>query len=269
MSTELINYESKETLTTLKQTVAQGATDVEFQMFVQFCKSTGLNPFKKEIWFIKAGGRVQMMTGINGFLAIANAHTQFDGMEIDVETDNQGSPLKAVAKVYRKDRKYPSVGIALMKEFKKDTPIWRQMPSVMLTKVAKSIAIREAFSQELNGLYTQEEMPPEYAEPKDITPKETAKTFEQPIEVLPETTPGKKKIYFYAPAKLTGEKLKRFKEYMHELNCDLDSNSGLWMSSVKLGGMDKFEVPSPYDTVEPETSDEEIGAGFKESTVTQ
>lgn len=158
-----LDYNDKGVISTLKQTVAIGASDAEFAMFTEFCKSTGLNPFKKEIWFIKAGGRVQLMTGINGFLAIANSHPQYDGLEIDVEVDNNGNPIKAVCKVYRKDRSRPSTGIALMKEFVKPTPIWKQMPSVMLTKVAKSIALREAFPQELNGLYTAEEMPPEYS----------------------------------------------------------------------------------------------------------
>lgn len=111
---------------------------------------------------MKAGGRVQMMTGINGYWAIANSHPQFDGCEQDIETD-KGLPVKAVCKVYRKDRKFPSVGIALMAEYQKGTPIWKSMPSVMLMKCAESVALRKAFPQELNGLYTQEEMPPEFA----------------------------------------------------------------------------------------------------------
>jgi phage recombination protein Bet len=158
---DLVNYNDSKLIETLKSTVAQGLTDPEFRLFTEFCKSTGLNPFKKEIWAIKAGGRLQLMTGINGYLSIANSHPQFDGMEVDVELLN-GKPMKAVAKVYRKDRKYPSVGIALMSEFGKSTPVWSQMPSVMLTKVAKSIALREAFTQELGGLYTEEEMPSQY-----------------------------------------------------------------------------------------------------------
>jgi phage recombination protein Bet len=174
-----INYNDPKMIKTLQATVAKDATPDEFQMFVKFCEATGLNPFKKEIWFIKAGGRVQMMTGINGFLAIANSHPMFDGMEIQTIEEN-GRPVKAIAKVYRKDRKFPSVGIALLREFGKDTPVWKSMPTVMLTKVAKSIAIREAFAQELNGLYTEEEMPKEYAasavvvNSASIQPKPTA-----------------------------------------------------------------------------------------------
>ncbi|NCX94150.1 MAG: hypothetical protein EBX40_05705, partial [Gammaproteobacteria bacterium] len=161
MSKELIttgnhalDWNDNNVIATLRHTVAGGLNDAEFLLFAEHCKATGLNPFKREVWAIKAGGRLQVMTGINGFLAIANAHPQFDGMEVEVDFDE--APTKAICKVYRKDRKFPAVGVALMKEYGKDTPIWRQMPRVMLTKVAKSIAIREAFPQELNGLYTEE-----------------------------------------------------------------------------------------------------------------
>lgn len=150
----------------LRSMIASGLTDPEYELFCETCRHTGLNPVTKEIWAIKAGGRLQIMAGINGFLKIANSHPQFDGMETEVATDQEGRIVSATAKVYRKDRKYPSVGVALLAEFKGNTPIWSKMPSVMLLKVAKSHAIREAFSLELAGLYTPEEMPDEYAQPK-------------------------------------------------------------------------------------------------------
>jgi phage recombination protein Bet len=158
-----IDFNDRTIVQTLKSTVAQNLTDSEFLLFAEHCKATRLNPFKKEVWAIKAGGRLQIMTGINGFLAIANNHPEFDGMEVEVDDDTK--PTKATCKVYRKDRKFPAVGVALMREYGKDSPVWKQMPRVMLTKVAKSIAIREAFPQELNGLYTVEEMPSGYNVP--------------------------------------------------------------------------------------------------------
>lgn len=161
-----LDWQDATVIATLRHTVAGGLTDPEFLLFAEHCKGTGLNPFKREVWAIKAGGRLQVMTGINGFLAIANGHPQFDGMEVEVDDDY--APTKAICKVWRKDRKFPAVGVALLKEYGKETPIWRQMPRVMLTKVAKSIAIREAFPQELNGLYTEEEMPTQYAAPKAV-----------------------------------------------------------------------------------------------------
>ena len=152
-----------EMLNALRNSIAPGLTDAEFQLFGEIVRSTGLNPITKEVWAIKAGGRLQLMTGINGFLRIANSHPQFDGMEVDYEWQD-GKLLAATAKVYRKDRRFPSVATAYMAEYKKSTPIWQQMPSVMLAKCAKSLALREAFIQELGGLYTAEEMPAQYAQ---------------------------------------------------------------------------------------------------------
>ncbi len=156
----------------LLNTVAKGATEAEFQMFLEFCKSTGLNPFKKEIWFIKTGAGVQMMTGINGFLTIANNHPQFDGMTVKID-EQEGKLISATCTVYRKDRKHPSEATVYYSEYAKNSPIWRTMPRMMLQKVAKSVALREAFPQELNGMYTQEEMPSEYSSPIEIEAEET------------------------------------------------------------------------------------------------
>lgn len=154
----------------LLNTVAKGATESEFKMFIEFCRATGLNPYKKEIWFIKTKHGVQMMTGINGFLAIANRHPQFDGMEVSIQEEN-GKLVSATAKVYRKDRKIPSCATVYLSEYFKpsqfENGMWEKMPRMMLQKVAKSVALREAFPQELNGIYTQEEMPQEYELPKD------------------------------------------------------------------------------------------------------
>lgn len=176
-----LDYSNTETITVLKNTIAKNATNEEFAIFLQFCKSTGLNPFKKEIWFIKTNGGVQIMTGINGFWSLANNHPQFDGAEEDIECDEKGNPVKAICKIYRKDRRFPSVGIALLKEYRKNTPIWGQMTSVMLAKCAASNAIRKAFPQELNGLYTEEEMPEQFSARAVITNEQPTQPAAQPV----------------------------------------------------------------------------------------
>lgn len=158
----IIEYQDPEMLNVLRNTIAKDATNDEFKMFVEFCKATGLNPFKKEIWFIKVRGQIQIMTGINGFYTIANSHPQFDGIENEI-VENNGKILKAVSKVYRKDRRIPSKAEAYFAEYGKTTGTWVSMPRVMLSKCAESMALRKAFPQELNGLYTQEEMPSQYA----------------------------------------------------------------------------------------------------------
>lgn len=184
MENELIKYDDDAVKKVLIDTVAKGANPSEYEMFKNFCISTGLNPFKKEVWFIKTNkGQIQMMTGINGFLAIANERPEYDGMEIS-EGDAYQLPLKknndgvesitipeyVECRVYRKDRKYPSVARAYWREYAKELitsygylSIWAKMPRVMLAKCAKGMALREAFPQQLNGLYTVEEMPSEYS----------------------------------------------------------------------------------------------------------
>lgn len=171
----IIDYDDSKMIATLKQTVAVGLNNEEFQLFSQFCKATGLNPFKKEIWAIKAGGRLQLMTGINGFFEMANRNPQFDGYESGLIGKNgellsgayPGSDfIGAWAKVYRKDRRIPTEGIAMLSEYDKGQGNWPKMKRVMILKCAESVALRKSFPQDMNGLYTAEEMPAEYTEPR-------------------------------------------------------------------------------------------------------
>jgi len=262
---QLITQNNVEMLNTLRNTVAPGLTDSEFALFAEIVKSTGLNPVTKEVWAIKAGGRLQLMTGINGFLRIANSHPMFDGME--VEFDKEGDRIvAATAKVYRKDRRFPAVATAFMAEYGKPTPIWKQMPSVMLAKCAKSLAIREAFVQELGGLYTQEEMPAECAPPRATTiPQEAlivsektgrvigtkvepaeavvdvetgeiiAESDDLPefIEVKPKAKKSKATTTYYNLETLEGEKLKVAEIYLVANNAKRLTETH-WKSPIRL-----------------------------------
>lgn len=173
----VINYDDPKTIAVLKNTVAKGATDAEYEMFVGFCKATRLNPFKKEIWFIKTAQGVQMMTGINGYYAIANDHPQYDGLETET-TENDGKIEKAVCKCYRKDRSRPMTATAYFSEFGKSFGNWKTMPRYMLEKCAEAIALRKSFPQELGGTYIQEEMPEQFEPRVSIVEKP------QPVEVF-------------------------------------------------------------------------------------
>ncbi len=147
------NWESREMVETLKQTVAKGATDAQFKMFVEVCKQTGLNPFLKEIWYVPSVG---VMAGRDGYLRVANEHPQFDGMETYVERDEKGIPLKAVCKVWRKDRGHPITCEAWYSEYRKNSNVWQTYPSAMISKVAEVLALKRSFS--INGIVTEEEI---------------------------------------------------------------------------------------------------------------
>lgn len=266
---QLITQNNVEMLNTLRNTVAPGLTDSEFALFAEIVKSTGLNPVTKEVWAIKAGGRLQLMTGINGFLRIANSHPMFDGMEVEFDKDGDRI-VAATAKVYRKDRRFPAVATAFMAEYGKPTPIWKQMPSVMLSKCAKSLAIREAFVQELGGLYTQEEMPAEFAPPRATTiPQEaliisektgkvigtkieakvepveavvdveTGEVFDQPddlpefLEVKPKAKKSKATTTYYNLETLQGDKLVIAETYLVANNAKRLTETH-WKSPIRL-----------------------------------
>ena len=262
---QLITQNNVEMLHTLRNTVAPGLTDSEFALFAEIVKSTGLNPVTKEVWAIKAGGRLQLMTGINGFLRIANSHPMFDGMEVEFEWDNK-QLISATAKVYRKDRRFPAVATAYMNEYGKQSPIWKTMPSVMLSKCAKSLAIREAFVQELGGLYTQEEMPAEFAPPRattipqealivsektnrvigakvepveDIVDVETGELFEKIeelpefMEVKPKAKKSKATTTYYNLETLQGDKLVIAETYLVANNAKRLTETH-WKSPIRL-----------------------------------
>ena len=138
---------------TLKQTVCKGATDAQFRMFVEVCKSTGLNPFLKEIWYVPSVG---VMAGRDGYLRVANEHPQFDGMETRVERDDKGVPIKAICSVYRKDRGHPITCEAYYSEYRKSGNVWSTYPSAMISKVAEVLALKRGFA--INGIVTEEEI---------------------------------------------------------------------------------------------------------------
>lgn len=173
--TNELDYSNAKVLGVIKATIAPDATNEEFAYFIALCQSTHLNPLKREIWFIKTksytnkrgetvDGKVQIMTGVNGFYAIANSYEEFDGIEIETTRDKDGRPIESCARAWRKDRKFPSTGRAIWaedageeKSYSGKLTVWGQRPSVMLEKVAEARALRKAFPQQLSNLYLPEE----------------------------------------------------------------------------------------------------------------
>lgn len=158
-----LDLSNQKVLAAIRETVAKNATDAEFALFIEWAKATGLNPFKREIWFIKdKENHVQLMTGINGFYAIANSYHEFDGVDTEcVEKD--GELYKCIARVYRKDRGRPITAEAHWSEYKKDYGKWKTMPRLMLSKCAESLALRKSFPHVLNQIYTEEEIGKNYS----------------------------------------------------------------------------------------------------------
>ena len=192
------------------------ASDEELAYFIAQAKAQNLNPFTKEIYFIKYGNQpAQVVTAKSAFEKKADSHPQFDGKEAGVIYLQDGEIkyskgafipkgaeiLGGWAKVYRKDRTYPTETEVSFEEYDnskirarvkeltqqgKDItyPVtnsygnkigennWDTMPCVMIRKVALVSAYREAFPAELGTSYEADEIKLDNT-PRDITPQET------------------------------------------------------------------------------------------------
>jgi phage recombination protein Bet len=150
---------TNEQIELVKNTVAKNSTDAELQMFMHLASRYNLDPFAKEIWFIKYknGDSPSIFTSRDGYLKIAHASGVFDGMESFTIDDDKGNPIKAICKVFRKDMSRPFHAEIKVSEYRQNSPTWSKYPSAMAIKVAEVFALKRAFS--ISGLVTREEMP--------------------------------------------------------------------------------------------------------------
>jgi len=149
------------------------ATPKEVYMALNIIKSSGLNPFKREVYIVKySDNPCQILTGFEVYLKRADRSGKSGGFK--VWTEGTIPDMKACIEVYRKDwlkPLYHEVEYTEYCQYKNEyvdkklvgkTPnkFWKEKPKTMLKKVVISQAFRLAYPDELGGLpYTQEEMP--------------------------------------------------------------------------------------------------------------
>ena len=152
----------------IARTIAKGCSQDELSLFIGQCKRTRLDPFAKQIYCLKMGGRLVIMTSIDGFRLIAQRSGQYAGQEGPFWCGADGAwqdvwlsddpPAAAKVGVLRHDFAEPCWGVARFATYARETSPWREMADLMIAKCAESLALRRAFPQELSGLYTQDEM---------------------------------------------------------------------------------------------------------------
>lgn len=164
---EVAGQEVKLSYSIVRKYLTKGNADVTDQELVQFisvCKFNKLNPFLNEAYLIKfksarGDGNAQMIVSKEALFKRAEACEQYDGIEAGiivlrgdnvVELEGCFRQAKDVllggwAKVYRKDRRVPTVSKVNLSEYDKGNSIWNEKKATMISKIAKVQALREAF----------------------------------------------------------------------------------------------------------------------------
>ena len=160
-------------------------SDQDLVQFISICKFNQLNPFLGEAYLVKYGtSPATMLVSKEALLKRADACDNYEGMEAGIIVLRDGKVVELEgcffadndvlvggwAKVYRSDRRFPTVAKVRLDEYDKKQSIWKEKPSTMISKVAKAQALREAFPAQLGAMYTAEEKgikDAEYIEVKD------------------------------------------------------------------------------------------------------
>ena len=166
---------SQEQIELVKRTVGADATNDELQMFLYLSQQYGLDPFKREIWFWKAGGRPVIMTSRDGYLKVSQGNPNYDGVLAGVvkEGDNfefdavnstvkhsfgtkRGKIAGAWAIAYHKQYRPVCCFVDFDEYNQPSKDVWKKYPSAMIQKVAEAFVLKRQFG--ISGMVTQEEI---------------------------------------------------------------------------------------------------------------
>lgn len=180
-----------EQLALMKRTVARGADDNAFLLFLELVGRYKLDPFAGQCYLAEMPGKdgrppsYKTIVARDGLLAIANRYDDYEGMEGDVVygTDTiartkeegfvhlyteiaagerlKGDIVGAWARCFREGRR-PTFFLAKFSSYKRSNKVWTSYPDAMILKVAESMVLRKQFS--ITGLIPEDEVGARYDE---------------------------------------------------------------------------------------------------------
>ena len=165
----------------ISTTIAPGCSGDELRLFAYACQRTGLDPFSKQIYAIKRGGKMTIQAGIDGLRSIAERTGQLDGSETlwcgddGVWTDvwlGSKPPAAAKTTIWRKGASHPFTGVARFADYNAGQGLWTKMGATMIAKCSEALALRKAFPADLSGVYSSDEME-QAVEPVTVTATST------------------------------------------------------------------------------------------------
>lgn len=204
-------------LDVIRNTSARDLHPNEFDEFIAYAQTAGLNPFRKQVQALvfskdKPDKRtVAYITTIDGYRAIADRQGNYrpdDDVPAYIYNDELKSPTNphgiecCKVKVFKQDNTgawNPIVGLAYWDEFVplkevwqynqdigKKQPTgeyeiksdnWRRMGRIMIAKCAEAQALRKGWPENLSRLYTADEMEQADGEMIDVTPSQAAEQY--------------------------------------------------------------------------------------------
>lgn len=182
-------------------------SDQEVVMFLNLCKFQRLNPFLREAYLIKFGSSpATIVTGKEVFTKRAYRNKSYAGQQAGVIVQKETGELEnrigtlvlkdeilvgGWAKVYVKGYEIPIEITVSYDEYvgtKSNGEVnsqWHKKPATMIRKVALVQGLREAFPEDFQGMYSQEEIdiddslisdvPIEIEQPEVIEPSQKGK----------------------------------------------------------------------------------------------
>jgi len=151
----------------ISTTIAPGCSGDELRLFAYACQRTGLDPFSKQIYAIKRGGKMTIQAGIDGLRAIAERTGELDGSATEwCGEDGQWTdvwlsskpPAAAKTTIWRKGSQHAFIGVARFADYNAGQGLWSKMPAAMIAKCSEALALRKAFPANLSGVYSADEM---------------------------------------------------------------------------------------------------------------
>lgn len=174
------------------------AAPQELQALLAIVKNRNLNPFTKEVYFIKYGSApAQIVVSKEAIMKRAEENPNFDGFEAGIVIETKDGAIERLAgtivpksaklrggwcKVYRKDRSHAIEADADFAYYTTGKNLWEKMPALMIRKVAIVSAFREAFSESVGGLYTADEMQQETQ--AEVRARKMKEAYEEKLYLL-------------------------------------------------------------------------------------
>jgi len=204
MENNVIVWEDEKQLAEIRKMVCSTPlTDVEFNTFIWIAKSTGLNPYLREIWSVKYGtSPASIFVGRDWYRKSAQAHRDYDYHQVDAvytkddftvqqwevfhkySLADRGVLVWAYAVCKRKWASRANYVYVSLKEYNTWKSLWATKPETMVKKCWEAQVLRMTFQELFAGTYDESE---------NWTEKE-APTTAAPVEIVESIKPKAKEI---------------------------------------------------------------------------